>query len=70
MALFVIKIDNVKLKLYNCNMKEFNIDKNKLITQAEYARSKNITRQRVNQLVKSRELKTVTIKGAVLIVLE
>lgn len=46
------------------------IDVTKLITQTEYAKKKCISPQRVNQLVKAKEVKTVTIKGATLIVLD
>lgn len=46
------------------------VEKSKLITQSEYAKLKNISRQRVNQMVKAKDLKTVTIKGAVLILLD
>lgn len=38
-----------------------------LYTQSEYAKSKGITRARVNQLVKSGDLQTLTVKGATLI---
>jgi len=45
------------------------VDRTKLMTQSEYAKLKCITRQRVNQLVKSKEVKTIAIKGATLIYL-
>lgn len=45
------------------------IDVRKLITQSEYAKLKKISRQRVNQLVKAKELKTVQINGSTLIIL-
>lgn len=51
-------------------MEALRIDRSKLITQSEYAKLKGLTRQRINQMVKARELKTVEIKGAVLIYLE
>ena len=51
-------------------MESLKIDRTKLITQSEYAKLKGYTRQRINQLVKSKELKTVSIKGAVLIYLD
>ena len=38
-----------------------------LYTQSEYARLMKLSRQRVNQMVKDGELKTVTINGAILI---
>ena len=38
-----------------------------LMTQSEYAKIKGLTRQRVNQMVKSGELNTLTVKGAILI---
>ena len=47
------------------------VDHTKLITQTAYAKMKCITPQRVNQLVKAKELKTITIKGGLtLIVLD
>ena len=48
-------------------MDNLKVDRTKLITQAEYAKLIGLTRQRINQLVKSGEIKTVEIKGAVLI---
>lgn len=45
------------------------VDRTKLITQSEYAKLKGLSRQRVNQLVKSKDLTTVNIKGAKLILL-
>jgi len=50
-------------------MESLKIDRSKLITQSEYAKLKGLTRQRINQLVKLKELKTVEIKGAILIYL-
>lgn len=41
--------------------------RNDLMTQSEYAKTKGLTRQRVNQMVKAGELNTLTVKGAVLI---
>jgi hypothetical protein len=38
-----------------------------LYTQSEYARFKKLSKQRVNQLLKSGELTTVTVNGGVLI---
>ena len=38
-----------------------------LYTQSEYAKLKGITRARVNQLVKSGDLQTLTVRGATLI---
>lgn len=51
-------------------METLKIDRTKLITQSEYAKLKSMSRQRVNQLVKTKEIKTVEIKGAVLILLD
>lgn len=45
------------------------VDKSKLITQSEYAKMKGLTRQRINQLVKTKELNIISIKGAKLILL-
>ena len=41
-----------------------------LYTQSEYAKKIGLTRGRINQLVKSGDLKTVTINGATLIKVE
>ncbi len=38
-----------------------------LYTQSEYAKLKNVSRARINQMVKAGELKTVTVNGATLI---
>jgi len=38
-----------------------------LYTQSEYAKLKGLTRARINQLVKSGELTTVTVNGGILI---
>lgn len=38
-----------------------------LYTQSEYAKRIGVSRARVNQLVKSGELKTVTVNGGILI---
>lgn len=38
-----------------------------LMTQSAYAEKMGISRQRVNQMVKSKEIKTVKIDGAILI---
>jgi len=51
-------------------MEALKIDRTKLITQSEYAKLKGITRQRVNQLVKNKDIRTIEIKGAILIILE
>lgn len=51
-------------------MEALKIDRSKLITQSEYAKLKGVTRARINQMVKAKELNTVHIKGAVLILLD
>ena len=52
-------------KIKKCKMvKEIRQD---LYTQSEYAKLKGISRARVNQLVKSGDLQTLTIIGATLI---
>jgi predicted transcriptional regulator len=51
-------------------MEFLKIDRTKLITQSEYARLKGLSKQRVNQLVKAKEIKTIEIKGATLIHLD
>lgn len=44
--------------------KEIRID---LYTQSEYAKKIGVSRARVNQMVKSGELKTVVVNGGILI---
>jgi len=51
-------------------MEHIKIDRTKLITQAEYAKLIGLTRARINQMVKAKEVKTVSIKGATLILLD
>lgn len=51
-------------------MNSLKIDHTKLITQSEYAKLKGLTRARINQMVKAKELKTVSIKGATLILID
>lgn len=51
-------------------MDSLKIDRTKLITQSEYAKIRNLTRSRINQMVKAKEVKTVEIKGATLIILD
>lgn len=51
-------------------MKDLKVDRTKLITQSEYAKIKGLTRQRINQMVKNKELKVIEIKGAKLILLD
>lgn len=51
-------------------LRHLKVDVTKLCTQTEYAKKRGITPQRVNQLVKSKEVKTVEILGAVLILMD
>lgn len=51
-------------KLTTLTMKEFRKD---LYTQAEYAKKIGVSRARVSQMVKSGDLKTITINGTILI---
>lgn len=51
-------------------METLRIDRTKLITQAEYARKVGKTRAWVNQQIKAGNLRTVTIQGAILILLD
>ena len=51
-------------------MKDLKVDRTKLITQSEYAKTKGLTRQRINQMVRDKEVKVVEIKGARLILLD
>lgn len=50
-------------------MEALKIDRSKLYTQSEYAKKIGVTRGRVNQMVKSGDIKTVKINGATLIYL-
>lgn len=51
-------------------MNKLKIDISKLKTQSQYAKDKGLSRQRVNQLVKSGNLNTIEIQGAILIVVD
>lgn len=51
-------------------METLKIDRTKLYTQSEYARKIGKDRSTVNKMAKSGQLKTVTIRGAVLIYAE
>ena len=46
------------------------IENKNLITQAEYARQKGISRARVNQMINEKKLTVVWIQGAKLIFIE
>jgi len=48
-------------------METLKIDRTKLYTQSEYARKIGKDRSTVNKMAKSGQLKTVTIRGAILI---
>lgn len=45
------------------------VDRTKLITQSEYAKERNLTRQRIHAMIKAGKLNTVEIKGTTLILL-
>lgn len=51
-------------------MKDLKIDRTKLYTQSEYAKLKGITRARVNQMVRDKEVTVIVINGAKLVYLE
>ena len=51
-------------------MKSVKVDIRKLYTQSAYAKLIGKTRARVNQMVKAKELKTVDITGATLIIVD
>lgn len=51
-------------------MKDKKVDVSKLMTQKQYAEKVGLTRQRINQMVKNKELKTVNILGATLILID
>lgn len=46
------------------------VDRTKLITQSEYARQKNLSRQRIGAMIKAKQLNTVEILGTVLILMD
>ena len=46
------------------------VDRSKLITQAEYARQKKVSRQRIGQMIKAKQLNTVEILGTILILMD
>ena len=46
------------------------VDRTKLITQSEYARQKNVSRQRIGAMIKAKQLTTVEIAGTVLILMD
>lgn len=49
-------------------MKPIKVDIRKLFTQAAYAKHVGLTRARINQKVRAKEVKTVQINGAILII--
>lgn len=51
-------------------MNNLKVDITKLKTQSQYARDNKMSRQRVNQLVKSKVLKTTKIGDLVLIIID
>lgn len=46
------------------------VDRTKLITQAEYARLKKLSRQRIGAMIKAKQLNIVEILGTVLILMD
>jgi len=48
-------------------MENLKVDRTKLITQSEYAKKIGKTPARVSQMIKAGQIRTVTIKGAVLV---
>jgi hypothetical protein len=46
------------------------VDRSKLITQSEYARKKNLSRQRIWAMIKAKQLTVVEIMGTVLILMD
>ena len=51
------------------NMENLKIDKTKLVSVTEYAKMKGKTRQRIYQLIKSKDIKSISINGLTLICL-
>tara|TARA_R110000851_G_scaffold304527_2_gene462385 strand:- start:3337 stop:3492 length:156 start_codon:yes stop_codon:yes gene_type:complete len=50
-------------------MESLKIDRTKLVTQAEYAKMKGVSRAYINAEIKRKNIKTVEIKGATLVLL-
>lgn len=50
-------------------MENLKIDKTKLVSVTEYAKMKGKTRQRIYQLIKSKDIKSININGLILICL-
>jgi len=46
------------------------VDRSKLITQAEYARMKKLSRQRIGAMIKAKQIKTIEILGTILILMD
>ncbi len=51
-------------------MESLKVDKTKLITQAEYAKLKKVSRAYINAEIKRGNIETVKIKGATLVLLK
>lgn len=72
----LFSIDNVKNSSYIYSMNEtiqplpLKVDRTKLITQAEYARQKKVSRQRIGAMIKANQLNTVEILGTILILMD
>ena len=48
-------------------MENLKIDKTKLVSVTEYAKMKGKTRQRIYQLIKSKDIKSININGLILL---
>ncbi len=51
-------------------METLKIDRTKLITQTEYAKLKGVTPSAITRMIRENRVKTIRIKGAVLILLD
>lgn len=51
-------------------METLKVDKTKLVTQTEYAKMKGVTPPAVSRMVREGRVKTVKIRGAILILLD
>lgn len=54
----------------NETLKPLKVDRTKLITQTKYAQQKGVSKQYINQQVKSGKLASVEIIGATLVLLD
>lgn len=66
-------IDDVYIYTMNQSQNQplpLKVDRTKLITQAEFARQRKVSRQRIGAMIKANQLNTVEILGTVLILMD